>query len=122
MTWSEAATRACGDAESSPGPVAATPASAAILDVIAAATSTPKKPWGTLWATALRNSPRACSMAIRQTAEPAPAECPAIVTLPGSPPNAAMFSRTQRSAATWSSSPRLSGKPGTWPNPSKPTR
>ena len=37
----------------------------------------------------------------------APADSPKIVTLAGSPPKAAMFSRTHSSAATWSSSPRL---------------
>ena len=34
-----------------------------------------------------------------------PADSPAMVTRAGSPPNAAMFCRTQRKAATWSSSP-----------------
>ena len=43
---------------------------------------------------------------------PAPADSPNTVTRPGSPPNAAMFSWTQRSAATWSSSARLAGTPG----------
>ncbi|WP_329550373.1 MULTISPECIES: hypothetical protein [unclassified Streptomyces] len=33
------------------------------------------------------------------------ADCPATVTRCGSPPNAAMSSRTQHSAAIWSSSP-----------------
>lgn len=99
-TLSEAATSCPGEAESSPSPVGATPASDAILEVTAAATSAVKKALGTLWVMALRNSPHASSMAIRQAIDPAPAECPATVTLPGSPPNAAMFSRTQRRAAT----------------------
>ena len=34
-----------------------------------------------------------------------PADSPKIVTLPGSPPNAAMFFFTHCSAATWSSRP-----------------
>ena len=37
----------------------------------------------------------------------APADSPKIVTLPGSPPKAAMLSRTHSSAATWSSMPEL---------------
>ncbi|CAM5234729.1 hypothetical protein SHIRM173S_05331 [Streptomyces hirsutus] len=49
------------------------PASAAILEEVVAAASTVRKPWGTLWATALRNNPRACSTAIRQATDPAPA-------------------------------------------------
>ena len=54
---------------------------------------------------------------------PAPADSPNTVTRSGSPPNAAISSRTQRSAATWSWSPRFadSGGPGT-PKPSAPTR
>ena len=38
---------------------------------------------------------------------PAPADSPNTVTRAGSPPNAAAFARTQRSAAIWSWSPRL---------------
>ncbi len=34
-----------------------------------------------------------------------PADSPKIVTFFGSPPNAAMLSRTHSSASTWSSSP-----------------
>ena len=36
-----------------------------------------------------------------------PADSPAMVTLDGSPPNAAMLSCTHCSAATWSSMPTL---------------
>ena len=39
-----------------------------------------------------------------------PADCPAIVTLSGSPPKAAMFCWTHSSAATWSRSPRFDSK------------
>ena len=41
--------------------------------------------------------------AISALTETEPADSPAMVTLFGSPPKAAMFSRTQRSAAAWSS-------------------
>ncbi len=40
----------------------------------------------------------------------APADSPMTVTLPGSPPNARMLSRTHSSAATWSRRPRLLSK------------
>jgi hypothetical protein len=43
--------------------------------------------------------------AISALTEIDPADSPAIVTRFGSPPNAAMFCCTHRSAATWSSSP-----------------
>jgi len=39
--------------------------------------------------------------------EPAPAEQPSIVICFGLPPNAAMFSRTHRSASRWSCSPSV---------------
>ena len=53
-----------------------------------------------------------------------PADSPNIVTLPGSPPNAAISSRTHSSAATWSSiaslpvlsSPPPSSRPRRKPN------
>ena len=60
-----------------------------------------------LWVIACWNSPLATGMASRVVMLMAPADSPATVTRPGSPPNAAMFSRTHRSAATWSSSPTL---------------
>ena len=47
-----------------------------------------------------------------------PAEWPIAVTRAGSPPNAAISRRTQRSAAIWSSTPRSGGTPSTTPNPS----
>ena len=45
------------------------------------------------------NSPRVSGADINATSECAPADSPNRVTWPGSPPNAAMFSLTQRSAA-----------------------
>ena len=51
------------------------------------------------------NSPRASGDAMSALTENEPADSPKIVTLPGSPPNAAMLSCTQRSAATWSRMP-----------------
>ena len=49
--------------------------------------------------------PRASGEAIRALTANEPADSPKIVTLPGSPPKAAMLSCTHRSAATWSSRP-----------------
>ena len=43
--------------------------------------------------------------AISALTENEPADSPKIVTLSGSPPNAAMFALTHSRAATWSSSP-----------------
>ena len=51
------------------------------------------------------NSPRAGGEPISAHIDQPPADSPAIVTRPGSPPNAAMLRCTQRSAASWSSSP-----------------
>ncbi len=67
-------------------------------------------------------SPAASGDDNRVSTLPPPADWPAIVTRSGSPPNAAMFSRTQRSAAIWSSTPRLPGAPAIQPKPSKPRR
>lgn len=44
----------------------------------------------------------------------APAPCPKSVMAEGSPPKRSMFSRTQRTASTWSFSPML---PGHVPSP-----
>ena len=55
---------------------------------------------GTLCAIARRNRPSAAGMTSSDAIAPAPADSPNTVTRSGSPPNAAMFSRTQRSAAT----------------------
>ncbi|SHW94499.1 Uncharacterised protein [Mycobacteroides abscessus subsp. abscessus] len=52
-----------------------------------------------------RNSPLAWGETIRSHTDTPPADWPAMVTRAGSPPNSAMLSRTQRSAASWSSSP-----------------
>ncbi len=56
---------------------------------------------------ALWNRPAALGIAMTVDTLPPPPDWPKIVTLPGSPPNAAMLSRTQRSAATRSSMPGL---------------
>jgi hypothetical protein len=51
------------------------------------------------------NSPFASGEVASSDASIAPADWPKSVTLPGSPPNAATLSRTQRSAAIWSRIP-----------------
>jgi hypothetical protein len=71
---------------------------------------------------ARRNAPVADGMASSAAIEPAPADWPNIVTLPGSPPNAAMFVCVHSSAASWSSSARLSGDPAIRRSPSAPVR
>src|SRR6185437_2783100 len=54
-----------------------------------------------------RNRPRAGGeVSSAQTDQP-PADSPSIVTLAGSPPKAPMLRCTQRSAASWSSRPKL---------------
>jgi hypothetical protein len=58
----------------------------------------PMAPW---------TSPFASGVATMALTEKEPADSPKIVTLPGSPPKAAMFFCTHLSAATWSSSPQL---------------
>ena len=50
--------------------------------------------------TARANRPRIGGEVSSEHTEYAPADSPAIVTLRGSPPNAAMFSRVQRIAAS----------------------
>ena len=55
-----------------------------------------------LWRMARWNSPAAAGDPSRAPTLMAPADSPATVMLAGSPPNEAMWSRTQRSAATWS--------------------
>ncbi len=94
--------------------MAGSPARAAIAAVMSEASAGEKNVPGTLCAMARRNRPAASGMTSRAAIAPAPADSPKTVTRSGSPPNAAMFSRTQRSAATWSSSPRLAGTPGSW--------
>ena len=68
------------------------------------------------------NRPLARGIASREAAQPAPADSPKTVTWPGSPPKAAMLSRTHSRAATWSRSPRLAGAPAITAKPSIPTR
>ena len=54
---------------------------------------------------ALWKSPFASGDAWSTHTDHEPADCPKIVTLPGSPPNAATLSRTHWSVATWSRMP-----------------
>lgn len=60
-----------------------------------------------LWPITRANSPAASGDAMRWQAMAAPAEFPASVTCPGSPPKARMLSRTQPSAAMMSSRAQL---------------
>ena len=78
---------------------------------------------------AWRNRPRAGGEASSAHTDQPPEDSPAIVTRPGSPPNAPMFRRTQRSAASWSSRPKLPSaaalavlRPGSVRKPNGPTR
>jgi hypothetical protein len=75
------------------------------------------------------NRPRASGDVISAQIGQPPADSPAIVTRPGSPPNAAMLRRTHRSAASWSSRPKLPvavsrevPSPGTSRDPNTPSR
>ena len=56
-----------------------------------------------LLATARRYNPSAAGVAMIPSTDPAPADSPMIVTLPGSPPKSAMLSRIERcsSAVSW---------------------
>jgi hypothetical protein len=99
-TASEAAASRAGSAAANASVVAVSPASSAMAAVTSAARAGEKKVPGTLCAIARRNSPAAAGMTSSDAIAPAPADWPNTVTRLGSPPNAAMFSRTQRSAAT----------------------
>jgi hypothetical protein len=75
------------------------------------------------------NRPWAAGMVPSSATLAPPADSPNRVTFSGSPPNAAMWLRTQRSAASWSCSPRLavagpSGAPNSLRSrkPSSPSR
>ena len=68
------------------------------------------------------NSGCADSMPSKVSTAPPPADWPAIVTFPGSPPKAAILSCTHRSAASQSRTPRFCGAPSTHPKPMKPKR
>ena len=61
--------------------------------------------WAPLSPMARAKSPFAVGDAIWPLTAYDPADSPAMVTACGSPPKAAMFSRTQRSAAVWSMYP-----------------
>ena len=77
---------------------------------------------------ALWNSPAAAGITQSSDTAAAPADSPKIVTLAGSPPNAAMLSCTQRSASTQSRRPQFaegspSGASDGWARkPSAPSR
>ena len=71
---------------------------------------------------ARRNSPSARGIASSIPMLIAPADSPKIVTLPGSPPNAAISSRTHSSAATWSSRPTFAMPSSRCRKPSDPGR
>jgi hypothetical protein len=53
---------------------------------------------GALWMIARVYNPSAAGDSSSDNTESPPADCPNSVTRPGSPPNAAMLSRTHRSA------------------------
>ena len=71
---------------------------------------------------ARRNRPSARGAASSIPMLMAPADSPQRVTLSGSPPKAAMFSRTHSIAAIWSSSPRLAVPSRRYSQPSGPER
>ena len=75
-----------------------------------------------LCSTARRNRPVARGIASSAPMLIAPADSPATVTMSGSPPKAAMLSRTHSRAATWSRRPRFGGASGRSANPSTPSR
>ena len=95
-----ARTSAYGSLTCSSSAVAARPRRPMTADAMSAASPAEKNEPGTLCATARVKSPAAASMASSAAIDPAPADSPKTVTRDGSPPNAAMFSRTHRSAAT----------------------
>ena len=102
--------------------VGRSPSSAAQAAAMSAASSGEKNVPGTLCATARRKSPAARGIASSAATDPPPADSPKTVTRSGSPPKAAMLSRTHSRAATWSSRPRLAGAPSICAKPSTPTR
>jgi hypothetical protein len=71
---------------------------------------------------AAEKSPRPRGSVSKVITAPPPADWPAIVTRAGSPPKAAMFSRTHSSASSQSRMPRMAAASGSQPNPSKPSR
>ena len=66
------------------------------------------------WDTALWKRPLVRGLSMRYCTEAPPALSPKTVTLPGSPPKAAIFLCTQRRASTWSFSPLLPGHASFW--------
>ncbi len=71
---------------------------------------------------ALWNRPFAAGITISDATVCAPEDCPATVTVDGSPPYRAMFRWIHLNAETTSSSPRLCGNPSTAPYPSTASR
>ncbi len=102
--------------------VGRSPSSAASAVAMSAASSGVKYVPCVLLAIARWNNPRVTGIASNAATEPPPAGWPKIVTRAGAPPNAVMFAFTHRSAATWSSRPRLAGAPSTRAKPSTPTQ
>ena len=118
-----AATNRAGSTDRNASAEAGTPSSAATSSAIRWAPPTEGQAMrDPLMQTADRKSPSAAGHVNRAAQAIPPADCPAIVTLAGSPPKAAMFSCTQRRAASQSSKPRFSGAPSTAMKPSAPNR
>ena len=122
VAFSCSSSRRSSGTDANPARVGATPARLASraekvrarsADTSASAPDSAHTAWNRCWAAGIPSS---------VSTAPPPADCPAIVTRDGSPPNAAMFSRTHSSAASQSRTPRLEGAPGMWPKPSKPRR
>ena len=105
MTWVCTSTRrAAGTARSSSTVVTSSACMTARVVPAACSGSTPRS-IGPLWMIARWNSPAAAGMPSRTLTLAPPPDSPKIVTLPGSPPKAAMLSRTHSSASTMSSAP-----------------
>ena len=81
--------------------------SAAARAVSSACSAAPTSATGPLMQMARWKSPRARGMERRSAAAIPPADCPATVTLDGSPPNASMLCCTHSRAANQSRTPRL---------------
>ena len=108
--------------ERKPARSALTPASLAMVSVSSLARGRLTSARAPESEMAPRKSPRAAGIPSSVSTAPPPADCPAMVTWSGSPPNAEMFSRTHSRAQSQSRTPRFSGAPGMCPNPSKPSR
>ena len=100
VTASAAAASTAGSTADSSAAVGRRPSSGAHTQARPAARSGVQNVPGTLCATARRKSPAAAGIASSAATQPAPAGSPKTVTRPGSPPKAAMLSRTHARAAT----------------------